>query len=81
VKVVFDNLANFLSNSPNQTKFFRLFAWSQLEFPAIPVSISAVSFFKRLSTYMLLDFKGKNLSPKIMAPSKFFCLQNLNIYA
>jgi hypothetical protein len=49
-------LANFLSNSPNQTKFCGLFAWSQLDFPAIPVSISAVSL-KRLSNYLLLNFK------------------------
>ncbi len=39
MKVVFDNLANFLSISPNQTPgFCRLFAWSQLEFSAVPVS-------------------------------------------
>jgi hypothetical protein len=41
-----------------QTKpcFCRLVAWSQLEFSAIPVSISAVSL-GRLTTYMLLDLK------------------------
>jgi hypothetical protein len=41
-----------------QTKpsFYRLFAWSQLDFPAIPVSISTVSL-KMLPTYILLDFK------------------------
>ncbi len=39
MKVVFDNLANFLSISPNQTLgFCRLFAWSQLEFSALSVS-------------------------------------------
>ncbi len=32
--IVIDNLANFLSISPNPTKFCRLFAWSQLDFPA-----------------------------------------------
>jgi hypothetical protein len=40
-----------------QTKpcFCRLFAWSQLDFSAIPVSISAVSL-RRITTYILLDF-------------------------
>jgi hypothetical protein len=33
-----------------------MFAWSQLDFSAIPVSISAVSL-RRLSTYIFLDFK------------------------
>jgi hypothetical protein len=38
-------LANFLSISPNQTKFFcPLFAWSQLDISAISDSVSAVSF-------------------------------------
>jgi hypothetical protein len=32
-----------------------LFAWSQLNFSAIPVSISAVSL-RKLTTYILLDF-------------------------
>jgi hypothetical protein len=41
-----------------QTKpcFCRLFAWSQLDISAIPVSISAISL-RRLTTYKLLDFK------------------------
>ncbi len=41
-----------------QTKpcFFHLFAWSQLDFSALPVLISAVSL-RRLTTYVLLDFK------------------------
>jgi hypothetical protein len=41
-----------------QTKpcFCSLFAWFQLEFSAIPVTISAVSL-RRLTTYILLDFK------------------------
>jgi hypothetical protein len=41
-KVVFGNLANFLSISPNQAKpsLCRLFAWSQRDFSAISVSIS-----------------------------------------
>jgi hypothetical protein len=39
-----DNLANFLSISPNQTKFCPLFAWSQLDFSATSDSVSAVSF-------------------------------------
>jgi hypothetical protein len=49
-------LANFLSIYPNQTMFCLLFAWSQLDFSAIPVSISAVSL-RRLKTDILLDFK------------------------
>jgi len=43
----------FLQTKPS---FCRLFAWSQQDFSAIPVSISAVSL-RRLSTYILLDFK------------------------
>ncbi len=54
--VVFDNLANFLSISPNQTKFL---PWSQLDFSAIHVSVSAVSL-RRLSTYILLGLKIAN---------------------
>jgi hypothetical protein len=44
-----------------QTKpsFCRLFACSQLDFPAIPVSISAVSF-RRFTAYILLNFKVAN---------------------
>jgi hypothetical protein len=42
VKVVVDNLANFLSISPNQTKFFPS-AWSQLDISANSDSVSAVS--------------------------------------
>jgi len=42
-----DNLANFLSISPNQPSFCHMFAWSQLDFSAIPVSISAVSLTGR----------------------------------
>jgi hypothetical protein len=34
-------LANFLSIFPNQPCFCGLFAWSQLDFSAIPVSIYA----------------------------------------
>jgi hypothetical protein len=42
--VVIDNLANFLSISPNQTKFFPLcFPGPQLDFSATSVSVSAVS--------------------------------------
>jgi hypothetical protein len=52
-----------------------------MEFPAIPVSISAVSFFKRLSTYILYDFKGKNRISRNNGPIQNFGLQNLNIYA
>jgi hypothetical protein len=39
VKVVFDNLANFLSifSKPNPS-FCRLFAWSQLDISAVPVT-------------------------------------------
>jgi hypothetical protein len=36
-------LANFLSISPNQTKFSPLFAWSQLDISATSDSVSAVS--------------------------------------
>jgi hypothetical protein len=51
-----DHLANFLSISPNQTKFLRFICLvSGLDFSDIPISISAVSLGK-LSTYFL-DFK------------------------
>jgi hypothetical protein len=40
-------LVNFLSIYPIKPSFFRLFAWSQLVFSAIPVSISAVSLIDR----------------------------------
>jgi hypothetical protein len=40
-------LANFLSISPNKPSFCRMFAWSQLDFSAIPISISAVSLTGR----------------------------------
>jgi hypothetical protein len=52
VKIVFDNLANFLSISPNQTKFccpsrpFLPFLFQSLQ-----------SLLRKLSTYILLDFK------------------------
>jgi hypothetical protein len=50
-------LANFLSKSPNQTKFLSsVCPVPGLDLSAIPVSISAVSL-GRLSTYILLDFK------------------------
>jgi hypothetical protein len=53
-------LANFLSISPNEIKFLPSVclapAAGLLNFSAIPVSISAVSL-RRLSTYILLDFK------------------------
>jgi hypothetical protein len=48
-------LANFLSISPNQTKFSAIcLPGAQLDFSAIPVPVSAV-FSKRLSTYIFLD--------------------------
>jgi hypothetical protein len=47
-------LANFLSISPNQTKLLRLFAWFQLDFPAISVSISAVSLKKVINLYTFI---------------------------
>jgi hypothetical protein len=51
-------LAIFLSISPNQTMFCGLFAWSQLDFSAIPVSFSAVSSRRlTITTFILLDFK------------------------
>ncbi len=43
----------FLQTKPS---FCRMYAWSQLDFSAIPVSISAVSL-RRLSTYIFFDFK------------------------
>jgi hypothetical protein len=52
-------LANFLSNLQPKQSFFRLFAWLQAAFSAIPVSISAFSL-RRLSIYILLDFKVAN---------------------
>jgi hypothetical protein len=53
VKVGIDNLANFLSISPNQTKFLlSVCLVLGLDFSASPVSISVVSL-GRLSTYML----------------------------
>ena len=42
VKVVVDNLANFLSISPNQIKFFLSIACSQLDISATWDSVSAV---------------------------------------
>jgi hypothetical protein len=50
-------LANFLSISPNQTRFLpSVCLVPGLDFSAIPVSNSAVSS-GRLSTYTFLDFK------------------------
>jgi hypothetical protein len=50
-------LANFLSISPNQTKFLPYVCLvPAFYFSVIPASISAVSL-RRLSTYILLDFK------------------------
>jgi hypothetical protein len=49
-------LANFLSISLNQNMFCRLLVLFQMDFSAIPVSISAVSL-RRLTTFRLLDFK------------------------
>jgi hypothetical protein len=46
----------FLQTKPS---FCRLFAWSQLDFSAIPVSISSASL-RRLSTYVLLDLRLNN---------------------
>jgi hypothetical protein len=46
-------LANFLSISPNQTKFSAPFDWSQLDIYASSDSVSAVSEGYQL----LLDFK------------------------
>jgi hypothetical protein len=56
-----DNLANFPSISPNQTKFLSSVCLVPgLDFSAITVSISAVSL-GRLSTYIyFLDFKVLN---------------------
>jgi hypothetical protein len=54
--VGFDNLANFLSISPNQTMFLPSVCLVPAAISAIPFSISAVSL-RRLKTYKLLDFK------------------------
>ncbi len=52
MKVGIDNLANFLSISPNQTKFFlSVCLVPGLDFSAIPVLISAMSL-GRPSTYI-----------------------------
>jgi hypothetical protein len=51
--VIWLNFFLFLQAKPC---FCRLFAWSPLDFSAIPVSISAVSL-GGLTTYILLDFK------------------------
>jgi hypothetical protein len=59
VKVGVDNLANFLSISPNQTKLLpSVCLVPGLDFSGVPVLISAVSL-RRLSTYIryFLDFK------------------------
>ena len=51
VKVGIDNLANFLSISPNQTKYLpSVCLVPGLDFSAIPVSISAV-FRKAINLY------------------------------
>jgi hypothetical protein len=56
-KVVIDNLATFLSISPNQTKVFLLcFAWSQLDISAISDSVSAVSEGYQLIYCWILKF-------------------------
>jgi hypothetical protein len=56
VKEGIDNLANFLSISPNQTKFLpSVCLVPELDFSAIPVPIFAVSL-GRLSTNILLRF-------------------------
>jgi hypothetical protein len=58
VKIGVDNLANFLSISPSQTKFvLSVCLVPGLAFSAIHVSISAVSL-GRLSTYTLFRFLG-----------------------
>ncbi len=54
--VVIENLSNFLSISPNQTKFLSSVCLvPRLDFSAIPVSTSAESL-GRLSTYILFRF-------------------------
>jgi hypothetical protein len=53
VKVGIDNLAHFLSISPNQTKLLpSVFLVPRLDFSAIPVSISAMSL-GRLSNQLI----------------------------
>jgi hypothetical protein len=79
--VVIDNLATFLFVSPNLTKFFPLFAWSQLEISAILDSVSAVSegyqlnycwILKLLSgplIFQLLNCVVTNLAACLFVPS------------
>jgi hypothetical protein len=66
--VVIDNLANFLSISPNQAKFSPLFAWSYLDISAISNLVSAVSEGYQLNYCWILkslsgprNFKLRNL--------------------
>jgi hypothetical protein len=62
VKVVFDNLADFLSISPNQTPVFAVclpgpLAWSQLDISAVPVSCyPEVEFLEEIQTEVLRVF-------------------------
>jgi hypothetical protein len=54
--VIFDNLANFLSISPNQTTSLPSVCLVPAGFFCHPVSVYTVSL-RRLTTYILLDFK------------------------
>ncbi len=53
--------------------------WSQLDFPAIPVSISAVSL-KRLSSYILLNFKFTKWVVSSLAHSSNLFQVNMFMY-
>ncbi len=61
-------MANFLSISLNQTNFFPLFAWSQLDISAIADSVSAVSEGYKLNYYLIL---------KLLSGPRIFKLLNL----
>ncbi len=85
VKVVIDNLANFLSNSPS---FSPLFAWSQLDIHAKSESVSAVLEGYQLNYCWILKlisgpriFKLLNLyGNQLISTSWSLFLQFLGIY-
>jgi hypothetical protein len=54
--VSIDNLANFLFISPNQTKFYPLFARPQLDISAISDSVSAVSESYQLNYWKVANW-------------------------
>ncbi len=74
MKVVLDNLANFLSISPNQTKFLPSVCLVPARLFAIPDSISAVSLRR---TYKLLDFKVAKWAVSSLTHSSNFFQVNI----